>query len=569
MKQLTLHLGLIGASLLIVFQNCSPVAFKEAQDLASQSVDAPEFPVTCTFDGRTLNLGDSVTAYLASSVEYGKSCESEVRICIGGALSGSYSYSSCSVGTPKACLFNGQTIAHGATVTAYQNSAVDFGGTCVSEARKCDNGVLSGSYSFESCAVGAPKSCLFNGQTIPHNGTVVAYQTSAVEFGKTCMSETRRCTNGSLSGAYTFGSCSVGAPKSCLFNGRTLAHGESVTAYETSSVDYGKTCGGQTRTCNDGQLSGSYTFASCSVGAPKSCLFNGATIAHGQSVKAYKALSAAVCESQDRLCTNGALSGTYAFNTCEVPCTVEEKTKYLNSMIHIYTNIKNEEIATNCIDTAVTTLAANMPTTVISTLRYKNTCGNRYCVDKKGMASGRVIDMANGTSTLECRNEKTPSTYTGTCVKEIEKTATPLTIIQETLTNVMAICEPSNPELARPYTTEAKTITYFYTCGYRYCVKKGYADGRMVELNGNFTIAHCYGDYAGSLPSVSAPLNAVASSCIDSSYPTLATTLPNTPARLERFQSTCGNRYCQGQGYAMGHVVEFSADTAYLKCQKK
>jgi|GEM_PF-3063623 len=572
MKPFIIRYGLIGAVLLFSFQNCSPTSFQELEiEQASESIESPVDAegLSCSFDGRILLDGESVEAYLASSVSYGQSCEKEMRVCRNGVLSGSYNFTSCEVGSPKACLFNGQTIAHGATIKAFQNSSVAFGGSCVSEDRKCLNGELSGSYAYASCDVGQPAACLFNGKTVAHGDTVVGFQTSSVEFGKTCASEARRCNNGSLSGSYTFASCSVGAPKSCLFNDRTIAHGESVMAYLASSVEYGKTCSGQSRMCNNGELSGTYQFAACSVGAPKSCLFNGATVAHGQSVKAYKASSAAVCESENRLCTNGVLGGSYLFKTCEVPCTVEEKTKYLNSMIQIYSGIKNEDIATNCIDSANPTLAMNMPKDSWSTLRFKNTCGNRYCVNKKGMNSGRVIDMANGVSQLECRYEKTPVTYTGSCVKEIEKTATPLTILSDTMTNVLNICNPSNPAVATPMATESSSILYFYTCGYRYCVSKGYADGRMVELDGKSTMAHCYGDYAGSLPTVQASTTAVAQSCIDSQYPTLAQTLPNNPLQLERFQSTCGNRYCQSMGYAMGHVVEYNATNSLLKCQKK
>lgn len=51
------------------------------------------------------------------------------------------------------CAFNNQTIASGATVTAYQAATVPFGQSCVSQSRVCTNGVLSGSYTFSSCSV--------------------------------------------------------------------------------------------------------------------------------------------------------------------------------------------------------------------------------------------------------------------------------------------------------------------------------------------------------------------------------------------------------------------------------
>jgi hypothetical protein len=58
---------------------------------------------------------------------------------------------------------------------------------------------------------------------------------------------------------------------SCSFNGQTVASGGSITAYQSSSVPSGQTCQSQTRTCDNGQLSGAYTFAACSSPAATTC----------------------------------------------------------------------------------------------------------------------------------------------------------------------------------------------------------------------------------------------------------------------------------------------------------
>jgi peptidoglycan hydrolase-like protein with peptidoglycan-binding domain len=55
------------------------------------------------------------------------------------------------------------------------------------------------------------------------------------------------------------------ATASCSFNGQTVTHGASVTAYQTSTVSYGSACVSEQRTCNNGTLSGSYTNSSCTV----------------------------------------------------------------------------------------------------------------------------------------------------------------------------------------------------------------------------------------------------------------------------------------------------------------
>ncbi len=256
---------------------------------------------------------------------YGGTCSSEDRTCNNGVLSGSFSYASCNVNAPASCLFDGQTIAHGASAKAYQASSVPYGSTCSSQDRVCNNGSLSGTYTFGSCNVDAPAACLFNGQTVAHGATVKGYQTSSVAFGQTCVSQDRTCSNGVLSGSYSYGACNVNAPASCLFNGQTIAHGSTAKAYQTATVSYGSTCSSQDRVCNNGTLSGTYTYGSCSVNSPASCTFNGQTIAHGDSVTAYLASTVVTgtgsCTSQVRTCNNGALSGTYTKPSCAVTCS--------------------------------------------------------------------------------------------------------------------------------------------------------------------------------------------------------------------------------------------------------
>jgi cytochrome c len=59
----------------------------------------------------------------------------------------------------------------------------------------------------------------------------------------------------------------VAAAASCQFNGQAVASGSSVNAFQAASVPFATTCTSQARTCTNGTLSGSYTFASCSVAA--------------------------------------------------------------------------------------------------------------------------------------------------------------------------------------------------------------------------------------------------------------------------------------------------------------
>jgi hypothetical protein len=110
---------------------------------------------------------------------------------------------------PQSCTFNTQTIAHGASIAAYQSSTVVYGQSCVPETRICTDGTLSGSYTKVSCTTQQGQVCMFNGQTIPHQGTVTAYEAAGVSAGQTCASQTRTCTNGTLSGTYNYAVCTV------------------------------------------------------------------------------------------------------------------------------------------------------------------------------------------------------------------------------------------------------------------------------------------------------------------------------------------------------------------------
>lgn len=119
---------------------------------------------------------------------------------------------------------------------------------------------------------------------------------------------------------------------SCNFNGAIIAKGAKVTAYKTASVAAGESCESQSRVCEaSGKLSGTYTFASCKVDAapqpPITCTLNGQTVIAGQSIKAFQNAtvpSGSACVSENRLCSANGLSGTYAHASCYVLQPVPE-----------------------------------------------------------------------------------------------------------------------------------------------------------------------------------------------------------------------------------------------------
>ena len=93
--------------------------------------------------------GGTVTAYLLPQAPPGNWCQSETRLCVNGALTGSYQNMSCIEDQGCQSLFG--YIPNGGTVTAYLNPTEQGGNKCQSEIRVCTAGLLSGSYNYISC----------------------------------------------------------------------------------------------------------------------------------------------------------------------------------------------------------------------------------------------------------------------------------------------------------------------------------------------------------------------------------------------------------------------------------
>jgi hypothetical protein len=273
--------------------------------------------------GTSLPHGQSVPAYQSPSVPYGGTCIGQTRSCSRGLLSGSYVYPSCSVTPPASCpLPWGGSIAHGQSTPAYLAGSVPFGGTCTGQTRTCNNGNLGGSYVNPTCAPIAPSACnLPWGGIIGHGASVNAYLTVSVAFGGSCSGQVRTCSNGTLSGSYANPSCAPVQPSACSLPwGGSIAHGASTTAYAAGSVPFGSSCASQTRTCSNGTLTGTYASQSCAPVQPAACALPwGGSIAHGTGVTAYATPSVGFgqgCTAQARICSNGSLSGSFVNPSC-------------------------------------------------------------------------------------------------------------------------------------------------------------------------------------------------------------------------------------------------------------
>lgn len=538
----------------------------------------------CSFGGKKYMTGNSVMAYQNSSVAVGGRCMSEVRTCLAnGNFSGTFSFDSCNVGVASSCLFNGATVPHGGSIKAYPSSSVATGQSCIAETRTCNNGILSGSSTYASCNVNMPKACLFNGQTVSNGMNIVTFQSSSVAYGKACVSETRKCTDGTWSGSYAFPSCSVGAPVSCNFNGQILAHNQMITMYQSTSVPYGQNCASQVRTCSNGSMTGSYNASTCSVQSALACSFNGQSIPSGQTVTAYAASSVPAgnsCSSEIRTCTNGSLSGSSAYSSCFVQtakptCTQPEVLLATKSYIDTFT-APESDVVTNCYDSANPNYQSNDPNgNDWNFIRFFNTCGNRYCTSRpgKGYVEGRVTERSYGVVTLECRRKDPPPTVSDACQQKLLTLPEPIVVKSVTESAVGAACiDSSNPTLNENSMSSdnAHSIRFLYTCGSRWCRNQGFSTGRVVENNNGNLIVNCYREEifnqldAGTIVSYNpASIAEISRNCMDGfatgatdSYPSRS--IPNQM----RFINTCGNRYCKmkGLGASGGWIVELFAN---------
>ncbi len=103
--------------------------------------------------------------------------------------------------------WGGFPISEGQWVTAYQEERPTGGRRCQSEMRFCNNGFLSGMYRFQRCQ--EDFSCNeYPWGSIPNGGSVTAFRNSIETGGRKCEKEIRYCSYGRLSGWFTNRNCS-------------------------------------------------------------------------------------------------------------------------------------------------------------------------------------------------------------------------------------------------------------------------------------------------------------------------------------------------------------------------
>lgn len=75
---------------------------------------------------------------------------------------------SCDFSTDQlnSCIFNDKNLSDGTSILAYKESSVTDGTSCVSQTRRCSDGILDGSYKFNTCTVNDTITKTFSTQMV-------------------------------------------------------------------------------------------------------------------------------------------------------------------------------------------------------------------------------------------------------------------------------------------------------------------------------------------------------------------------------------------------------------------
>lgn len=289
--------------------SCAPGAASPTWSAWMDVIDTCAGPAGCTFDGRVLPSGSSVTAYLTATVGNGETCQAQSRTCTDGVLSGSYAFPACAAADAGCTPLADQT----QTLTCPPGTSGTWTQTRTSS---CPPGAASPVWSawVDATNTCAGSGCTFAGAPVANGGSVTAYFTDSVPAGQTCASQQRTCMNGMLSGSYAYASCSP-ASASCVPDApqtRTLTCPQGQTGTWEQQ---------RTSSCPPGATSPTWsawadTTNTCAATA---CTFGALSVPNGASVVAYQAPTAASgqrCVRETRVCSNGVLSGTFTVPTC-------------------------------------------------------------------------------------------------------------------------------------------------------------------------------------------------------------------------------------------------------------
>lgn len=218
---------------------------------------------------------------------------------------------------PVGCVFDGAAVAHGSYVTAYQSSTASGSQMCTSELRFCSNGTLSGSFSFPSCVkiesdpIGSLDVFALNAVNKPYvSGWAFDPDASSTSL-------TMRVSKDGIDIA-----TGVSAATASAINARygiTGAHRYSVVLPANSLPGTYRMYAMDSETGAWKELQDSPHV----IGSGASCVLDGVTVPDGFSKTFYSvrtAVAPATCATSDqsRTCADGVLSGSasYQYASC-------------------------------------------------------------------------------------------------------------------------------------------------------------------------------------------------------------------------------------------------------------
>lgn len=146
---------------IFIFQNCNKSAFSPISSTDGDITD----PVIansakCEYDGKQYLHSQKIITFKASSVAFDKQCEEQEHICNNGTWSGTIGFKNCGIDVARDCKIGDETISHGTTVERFLAATVPYNGNCQSEARRCWDGEINGSFAEKSCSKQEPPHAL-------------------------------------------------------------------------------------------------------------------------------------------------------------------------------------------------------------------------------------------------------------------------------------------------------------------------------------------------------------------------------------------------------------------------
>jgi type IV pilus modification protein PilV len=222
-------------------------------------------------------------------------CSGTPGVLSSGTGFANFTNKTCHIATSPNCTaqLNGAsiTIGHGSSPIEAYTVASAPAGLCPAARSdlSCTNGILSGSGTFYPCleqttrtitvtatqsgtgtisgiaVTGTGATCVGTTCTVDNAWTGTLIATGNCSGGGTVSGTSASITSTATTASITTTSCTGPVCPKPWDTSTNIASGANLTAYSASSVLSPSTCTSETRYCNDGALSGSYAYQSCNV----------------------------------------------------------------------------------------------------------------------------------------------------------------------------------------------------------------------------------------------------------------------------------------------------------------